>query len=65
MSNHALQVSFYNSDGQSKSSFFTFSGVDDELKTFIHDISLATLKVVEYVTSQACIHGWFRYSIIW
>jgi hypothetical protein len=65
MSNDAFQVSFYSSDGQSKSSFFTFSGVTDELKTFIHDISLATLKVVEYVTSQACMHGWFQYSIIW
>ncbi|XP_059429167.1 dehydrogenase FPY6 [Corylus avellana] len=41
---HGYLVSFYNSDGQSKSSFFTFSGVNDELKTFIHDISLATLK---------------------
>ncbi|KAG2675017.1 hypothetical protein I3760_13G164400 [Carya illinoinensis] len=41
---HGYLVSFYGSDGQNKSSFFSFSGVTDELKAFIHDISQATVK---------------------
>ncbi|KAJ7947515.1 NAD-dependent dihydrogenase, Gfo/Idh/MocA family [Quillaja saponaria] len=41
---HGYQVSFYGIDGQSKSSFFPFSGVTDELKAFINDVSQATLK---------------------
>ncbi|RVX13071.1 hypothetical protein CK203_009994 [Vitis vinifera] len=36
--------SFHGADGQCKSSFYPFSGVTEELKTFIHDISQATLK---------------------
>lgn len=45
----ASQVSFYGSDGQNKSSFFSFSGVTDELKAFIHDISQATVKVFAFL----------------
>lgn len=37
-------VSHYNVDGQSKSTFCPYSGVTEELKTFIGDISQATLK---------------------
>lgn len=40
------QVSLYTTDGQSKISFYPFGGVTEELKTFIHDMSQATLKVV-------------------
>lgn len=32
-------------DGQSKSFFYPFSGVTDELKTFLSDVSTANLKV--------------------
>lgn len=39
------QVSLYTTDGQSKVSFYPFSGLTEELKTFIHDMSQATLKV--------------------
>ncbi|RVW48692.1 hypothetical protein CK203_102098 [Vitis vinifera] len=41
---HGYQFSFHGADGQCKSSFYPFSGVTEELKTFIHDISQATLK---------------------
>ncbi|XP_077215086.1 NAD(P)-binding Rossmann-fold superfamily protein [Tasmannia lanceolata] len=41
---HGYSVSFYTADGDSQSYFYPFSGVHDELKAFIHDISLATLK---------------------
>lgn len=41
---HGYLVKIYSADGQSKSSFFPFSGVNEELKTFIHDVSQATLK---------------------
>ncbi|GMH07580.1 hypothetical protein Nepgr_009420 [Nepenthes gracilis] len=34
----------YSSDGQCKTSFYQFSGVNEELKAFIHDISEVTLK---------------------
>ncbi|KAL5566566.1 hypothetical protein UlMin_029730 [Ulmus minor] len=37
-------VSFYGADGQSKNSFYTFSGVTEEFKSFIHDISQASVK---------------------
>ncbi|KAH1207660.1 hypothetical protein GmHk_15G042701 [Glycine max] len=39
-----VMVSFYGTDGQNKSSFFPFSGVTEELKAFINDVSENTLK---------------------
>ncbi|XAR60421.1 scyllo-inositol 2-dehydrogenase (NADP+) [Bertholletia excelsa] len=41
---HGYTVLLYTSDGQTKSSFFPFSGVNDELKTFLSDVSQAILK---------------------
>ncbi|KAB1227702.1 hypothetical protein CJ030_MR1G005709 [Morella rubra] len=41
---HGYQVCFYSSDGKSKNSFFPFSGVLDEFKTFIHNVSQASIK---------------------
>ncbi|KAL1325326.1 hypothetical protein HN51_035401 [Arachis hypogaea] len=41
---HGYLVSLYGVDGQSKSSFFPFSGVTEELKAFISDVSESTLK---------------------
>ncbi|WCJ36962.1 NAD(P)-binding Rossmann-fold superfamily protein [Euphorbia peplus] len=41
---HGYVVSLYGADGQSKTSFYPFSGVTEELKSFIHDISQANLK---------------------
>lgn len=45
------QVSIYSAEGQCKNSFYPFSGVTEELKTFIGDISQATLKVVDDVSA--------------
>ncbi|XP_040865767.1 uncharacterized protein [Glycine max] len=42
---HGYLVSFYGTDGQNKSSFFPFSGVTEELKAFINDVSENTLKI--------------------
>lgn len=41
---HGYLVSLINTDGQSRVSFFPFSGVTEELKAFIHDISQAALE---------------------
>ncbi|XP_061367304.1 dehydrogenase FPY6 isoform X2 [Gastrolobium bilobum] len=41
---HGYLVSSYGADGQSKSSFFPFSGVSEELKAFLSDVSENTLK---------------------
>ncbi|KAJ8574148.1 hypothetical protein K7X08_025953 [Anisodus acutangulus] len=41
---HGYLVSLHMADGQSKSFFYPFSGVTDELKTFLSDISTANLK---------------------
>ncbi|GFP94421.1 hypothetical protein PHJA_001586500 [Phtheirospermum japonicum] len=41
---HGYIVILFSADGQSKSWFYPFSGVTDELKTFLSDISLASLK---------------------
>ncbi|XP_065866049.1 dehydrogenase FPY6 [Euphorbia lathyris] len=41
---HGYVVSLYDADGQSKTSFYPFSGVTEELKSFIHDIAQANLK---------------------
>ncbi|KAL6966393.1 hypothetical protein U1Q18_032174 [Sarracenia purpurea var. burkii] len=41
---HGYLVSLYTSDEQSKCSFYPFSGVTEELKAFISDVSQATLK---------------------
>ncbi|XP_027342582.1 uncharacterized protein LOC113855231 isoform X2 [Abrus precatorius] len=41
---HGYLVTLYGVDGQSKSSFFPFSGVLEELKTFINDVSENSLK---------------------
>ncbi|XP_074348045.1 dehydrogenase FPY6-like isoform X2 [Apium graveolens] len=45
---HGYLVSVYTTDGQSKVSFYPFGGVTGELKTFIHDMSQATLKKESY-----------------
>ncbi|XP_074292577.1 dehydrogenase FPY6 [Silene latifolia] len=39
---HGYLVSKFNTDGQCSSSFYPFSGVTEELKTFLHDISQAS-----------------------
>ncbi|XP_059628856.1 dehydrogenase FPY6-like [Cornus florida] len=41
---HGYSVFLYTADGESKSFFYPFSGVDEELKSFIHDISQANVK---------------------
>lgn len=41
---HGYSVSIYKADGQSKSFFYPFSGVAEELKTFLSDISLSHQK---------------------
>ncbi|KAF7121007.1 hypothetical protein RHSIM_Rhsim13G0225400 [Rhododendron simsii] len=41
---HGYMVSLYTSDGQSKCTFYPFSGVTEEFKAFINDFSQATLK---------------------
>lgn len=41
---HGYSVSLHMSDGQSKSFFYPFSGVTDELKAFLSDVSTANLK---------------------
>ncbi|XP_028780049.1 uncharacterized protein YMR315W isoform X2 [Neltuma alba] len=41
---HGYLITFYGADGQSKSSFFPFSGVTEEFKAFINDVSQSTLK---------------------
>ncbi|KAJ4724173.1 NAD-dependent dihydrogenase, Gfo/Idh/MocA family [Melia azedarach] len=38
---HGYLVTQYGADGQSKSTFYPFSGVTEELKAFIHDVSEA------------------------
>ncbi|KAK3015478.1 hypothetical protein RJ639_005783 [Escallonia herrerae] len=45
---HGYLVSLYGADGQSRSSFYPFSGVTEELKAFLHDISQATYKKSRY-----------------
>ncbi|KAL6563971.1 hypothetical protein OROHE_005211 [Orobanche hederae] len=42
---HGYMVILFTADGQSKSWFYPFIGVTEELKTFLSDISMATLKV--------------------
>ncbi|XP_075508793.1 dehydrogenase FPY6 [Primulina tabacum] len=41
---HGYAVTLFTGDGGNKSWFYPFSGVTDELKTFLADASLATLK---------------------
>lgn len=41
------QAFLYGVNEQTKSFFYPFSGVTEELKTFIHDISQASLKVIK------------------
>ncbi|XP_031400665.1 uncharacterized protein LOC116210762 isoform X2 [Punica granatum] len=41
---HGYVVSFYGADGQCKSTFYPFSGVTEELKAFLHDVSTVTVK---------------------
>ncbi|XP_043693568.1 dTDP-3,4-didehydro-2,6-dideoxy-alpha-D-glucose 3-reductase [Telopea speciosissima] len=41
---HGYSVSLYTADGHCQSSFHPFCGVNEELKSFIHDISQAALK---------------------
>nr|GMD24531.1 glucose--fructose oxidoreductase-like isoform X2 [Ipomoea batatas] len=42
------QVFLYMADGQTKSFFYPFCGVHEELKTFLSDISLANTKGGEF-----------------
>ncbi|KAK9123065.1 hypothetical protein Sjap_012667 [Stephania japonica] len=42
---HGYLVSLYMAGGLTQSTFYPFSGVDEELKAFINDVSRATLKV--------------------
>ncbi|KAG8638251.1 uncharacterized protein YMR315W isoform X2 [Manihot esculenta] len=41
---HGYTVSFYGADGHSKNWFYPFSGVTEELTTFLRDVSHANLK---------------------
>ncbi|KAK4780644.1 hypothetical protein SAY87_016750 [Trapa incisa] len=41
---HGYVVSFYGADGQSKTTFYPFSGVTEELKAFLNDVSTVTFK---------------------
>lgn len=40
-----LQVLFYTAGGHCQRTFYPFCGVNEELKSFIHDISQANRKV--------------------
>ncbi|XP_057483001.1 uncharacterized protein YMR315W isoform X2 [Actinidia eriantha] len=51
---HGYSVSLYTSDGQSKCFFFPFSGVTEELKAFISDVSQANLKGSGYEAEPRC-----------
>lgn len=42
-----FQATLYDADGRSKSTFYSFSGVTEELKAFINDVSNMTLKVLQ------------------
>lgn len=61
ISDNANQVSVYGTDGQTKSSFYPFSGVDEELKTWLYDISEAPLKVLHFF--KALIISFLAYSV--
>lgn len=39
------QVTLFMADGQTKDSFFPISGVTEELKAFLEDVSKANVKV--------------------
>ncbi|XWS73488.1 hypothetical protein CRYUN_Cryun02cG0133600 [Craigia yunnanensis] len=41
---HGYMVSLYSADGKCKSTFYSFSGVTEELKAFINDILQASIK---------------------
>ncbi|OAY68722.1 Uncharacterized protein ACMD2_03555 [Ananas comosus] len=41
---HGYSVLFYSEDGECRKTFYPFSGVNEELKAFIHDISQANKK---------------------
>ncbi|OMP04163.1 hypothetical protein COLO4_09894 [Corchorus olitorius] len=41
---HGYLVTLYGADGQCKSTFYSFCGVNEELKAFVHDIKQATNK---------------------
>ncbi|XP_039125861.1 uncharacterized protein LOC120261907 [Dioscorea cayenensis subsp. rotundata] len=43
---HGYLVSFYPADGECQKKFYPFSGVTEELKSFIHDISQSVNKDV-------------------
>ncbi|PON69736.1 Glucose-fructose oxidoreductase, bacterial [Parasponia andersonii] len=47
---HGYVVSLCSADGQSKNTFYKFSGVTEEFKSFIYDISLANVKGSDHVT---------------
>lgn len=44
-----FQVSFYPADGECQKKFYPFSGVTEELKSFIHDISQSVNKVFMFI----------------
>lgn len=56
-----MQVSLANANGQNRCSFYPFSGVTEELKTYIHAISteamsriISTLKFVSSFMTLKC-----------
>lgn len=52
MSYNLLQISLFGADGQNKSFFHPFSGVTEELKAFLRDVSEA--KVIFIIGSFPC-----------
>ncbi|KAL6516258.1 hypothetical protein OROGR_019563 [Orobanche gracilis] len=59
---HGYMVVLFTADGQSKSWFYPFIGVTEELKSFLSDISMATLKVVHGYNQCYLVRGTFRYA---
>lgn len=51
------QIHLHMADGQSKSFFYPFSGVTDELKTFLSDVSTANLKVKRFLNFSFSVTG--------
>lgn len=61
ISDNGNQVSVYGTDVQTKSSFYPFSGVDEELKTWLYDISDAPHKVLQFF--KALVFCFLAYSV--
>lgn len=50
---HGYVVTLFNSNKETKSSFYPFSGVTEELKAFLSDISMATLQKGSKIEGEA------------